>query len=184
MQHQNHANERSRRVFATVGLLLIGLSAYIMFGLKPEQTGGTADGTPLTTQEEIEQDLATVTSDQQPASRIGTVVLRDSLGIEISSLYLSVGGTRVDMRYKVVNTDKASQLTNEIYRATLIAANGQTLSLPNTPQGAPIKVESGTAFTSGRIYSYFFPNPNHTVKSGDTVTLRIGNLRAESLVVQ
>jgi len=158
------------------GVVLIGVSLYVVIGLRP----GPGKVSRLSTETEVPAALAS----DSPAGLVGSAVLRDALGIEISSLYLAVGGTRVDLRYKVVDSHKAFQLTNQVYRANLIAANGQSLSLPNTPKGAPIRSESGSQLTGGRIYSYHFPNPNGVVKPGDTVTLQIGNLRAENLVVQ
>lgn len=172
------------------GLLLIGISAFLMFGLRPNRAAGPDAGDSATTvgSQTAEGASGTASAAGQGADGqqriVSTEVLKDMLGIEISSLQLAVGGTRIDMRYKVVDSDKAMTLTNQMYNAMLVTADGKTLSLPNTPGGARLRQDSGSQLVAGRTYANLFPNVNNMIKSGDTVTLRIGNLRAEHLVVR
>lgn len=177
MNTENVENKASRsRGLLVAGILLIGVSAFIMFGLKPG--GPTSPGLAS------EQAASTVNEPETDQPRIvSTSVLQDMLGIEVAGLQLSVGGTRIDMRYKVVDSQKAMALTNRMFSATLVTTDGKTLSLPNTPKGSPLRQDSGSQLVAGRTYANLFPNPGNAVKSGDTVTLRIGNLRAENLVV-
>jgi hypothetical protein len=110
--------------------------------------------------------------------------LAEALGIEISSLQVAVNGTRVALRYRVVDSARATQLTNWLYEAYLLSPRGQRLSRPNIKTPTPLRRDSGQPPRADKVYSYFFPNPAHTVKSGDKVTLVIGDLRARDLVVR
>ncbi len=108
----------------------------------------------------------------------------EELGIEISSLHLAVGGTRVALRYRVLDPARAMQLTNSLNRAYLRDARGQQLAQPGIESAGPLRRDSGQPPRTDRVYSYFFPNPDGLVKPGDTVTLVVGNLRAPDLVVR
>jgi hypothetical protein len=110
--------------------------------------------------------------------------LAEKLGIEIMSLQVAVGGSRINFRYRVLDPVRATQLFNPLHKAFLLDSSGQNLVRPNTPIAASLRADSGQHLRAGRIYTYFFPNPGQAIKSGDTVTLVIGNYRAEGLVVR
>jgi hypothetical protein len=110
--------------------------------------------------------------------------MAEKLGIEIKALQVGVDGTRLALRYRVLDSERATALTNWMNQAQLFDSNGQSLLLPISPSPAPLRRESGQQLKADRIYTHFFPNPARSVKPGDKVTLVIGNLRAENLVVQ
>jgi hypothetical protein len=111
--------------------------------------------------------------------------LAEHLGIEITALQLAVGGTRLNLRYRVLDSIRANQLvTNPLYRAYIIDSSGQRLARPFTPIAASLRAESGQSLRAGRTYAYFFPNPGQNIQAGDKVTLVIGDIQARDLVVQ
>jgi hypothetical protein len=109
---------------------------------------------------------------------------QETLGIEIIALQVAVGGDRINFRYRVLDPTRAAQLFHPLHKAFLRDSSGRNLARPNTPVAASLRADSGQPLRAGRVYTYFFPNPGQAVKSGDTVTLVIGGIRAEGLVVR
>lgn len=175
MTTEKHTRRSRGSLIAGVLFILTGI---LIFTLKPGEPGSSEPREAA-----LPQGPAAPPPAQDTPGFTGTAVLRDALGIEISSLQLSVGGTRIDMRYKIVDSGKAMALTNKMFRAMLITASGKSLSLPSTPSGSPLRQDSGSQLVAGRTYANLFPNTGNLVKSGDTVTLQIGKLRADNLVV-
>ncbi|MHC1769315.1 MAG: hypothetical protein AB9869_34380 [Verrucomicrobiia bacterium] len=169
-----------------VVVLVLGIAAFctgVLWKFRPgdnspappiEATSPAADGFDGARTEQIEY-----------ASEVAApAAFAEKLGIEIEAVQLGVGGTRLNLRYRVIDPIRATQLTNWSNPAYLVDSYGRRLSLPNSPKAAPIRRESGQQLRADRMYSHFFPNPGMAVKPGDQVTLVIGNLRAENLLVQ
>jgi len=111
-------------------------------------------------------------------------MLRDTWGIEVSSLRLSAGGNMIDFRYKVDDPALAGILADPAIKPYLIdQASGYTFLIPNTPKLGPLR-QSADQLTPGRIYFMLFSNPGRFIKSGNKVTVVIGDFRAENLTVQ
>ncbi|HBA85940.1 MAG TPA: hypothetical protein DCZ95_17795 [Verrucomicrobia bacterium] len=111
--------------------------------------------------------------------------LKERLGIEITALQVAVGGSRINLRYRVLDSIRADQLvTNALYKAYILDSAGQRLSRPNAPIALALRDQSGQALRAGRTYSYFFPNPKQSIKPGDKVTLVIGDVQARDLVAR
>ncbi len=108
----------------------------------------------------------------------------EKLGIEVTAVQLAVNGSRINLRYRVLDAERATEIFDSANRAYLLDAAGRNLARPNSPVSEPLRGESGQMLRAGRTYTYFFPNPGHVVKAGDTVTLAIGNYRVEGLVVR
>jgi hypothetical protein len=104
-------------------------------------------------------------------------------GIEVTALRLSANGSMVDFRYRVLDPKKASQLSNPKIKPLLIdQASGAQLKVPSMPKVGQLR---GTAehLIAGKIYIMLFANVHKTVKSGQKVTLVVGESRAENLTV-
>ena len=111
-------------------------------------------------------------------------MLRDTWGIEVSSLRLSAGGNMIDFRYKVDDPALAGILADPAIKPYLIdQASGYTFLIPNTPKLGPLR-QSADQLTPGRIYFMLFSNPGCFIKSGNKVTIAIGDFRAENLTVR
>ena len=105
-------------------------------------------------------------------------------GMEVVGLYPAVGGRVLDLRYKILDPVKAALLPNEPGGIYLIdEATGATTKLPNSPKTGSIP-QNPQKLEAGRTYSFSFPNQGGRFKSGNKVTLVIGNFRAENLSVQ
>jgi hypothetical protein len=107
-------------------------------------------------------------------------------GIAITSVRLSAGGYMLDVRYRITDPDKAARLTSHAAKPYLVdERTGARMLVPSPPKvGALRQLPRRGAATTGRTYFMLFANPGRTVKAGGTVTLVLGDLRAEHLPVQ
>jgi hypothetical protein len=107
----------------------------------------------------------------------------ETWGIKIRSLRTTAGGYMLDLRYQVVDAEKAAPLFKRKTKPYLIdQATGAKFAVPVTAKIGPLR--SSNKPKSGRGYFMFFGNPGNFVKVGNKVTVVIGDFRAEDLVVQ
>jgi hypothetical protein len=119
-----------------------------------------------------------------PVPRAAHAMLRDTWGIEVSSLRMSGNGHLIDFRYKVLDPAKAATLADPRYKPILIdQSTGIKMSVPNTPKMGPLRTSSKN-LQVGRIYYMLFANKGLLVKAGSKVTVLIGDFKAENLTVQ
>ena len=107
-------------------------------------------------------------------------------GIEIVSLRPSAADSMLDLRYRIVDGEKALKLVDRSIKAYLIdQATGRTVTVPNTAKIGPLRqtTKYGTP-PEGRIFFMLFPNPGKSIHAGDKVTVVLGKFKAENLVVQ
>lgn len=124
---------------------------------------------------------ATVSATPSPEA---SSTLRDDFGVEISSLRLSANGHLIDFRYKVLDPEKAKALVNREDKPVLIdQATGQKLHVPSMPKVGSLR-QTAQSLTAGKIYFVLFSNAKKVVKSGQKVTVSIGDFRAENLTVE
>jgi hypothetical protein len=118
------------------------------------------------------------------ASGASPVSLEQKWGIQISSVFLSAGGNMVDFRYRVMDSVKAAPLTKAEIQPTLInQTRSAKLLVPNTPKVGPLR-QTARQPVPGKIYFMLFANTRHQVKSGDKVTITMGDFKAENLTVE
>lgn len=186
MQHTDSSGktaEPPRRLFV-LGLIALACGLiWLVSQLGPSAPGEAADTAPSGPTDTA----ALAAGGGAPASQ-GQAPAEDpfieKLGIKVTSVHLSLGGSRVDLRYQVIDPNRAVALTNGLYGAYLLDPKGRPLRLPDLPVGGPVRQESGQMLKAGYVYSHFFPNPSGAVKSGDQVSLIIGNIRSDTLTVQ
>jgi hypothetical protein len=103
-------------------------------------------------------------------------------GIKIVSLRPTAAGQMLDLRFQVVDPEKARAVLDKNKKAYLLdGKTGKTLPVPVTKAGSmrqtTLKPEPG------RIYFILFSNPNRTVKEGGNVSLVIGDFKKEGIAV-
>jgi hypothetical protein len=105
-------------------------------------------------------------------------------GIQVTGIRLSAAGYMLDFRYRVLDAGKASPVLNRRVKPYLIVdSNGAKLMVPNTPKlGLLRQVASGA--NPDRTNFMLFANPGKAVQSGSKVTLVMGDLKVEDIVVQ
>jgi hypothetical protein len=104
-----------------------------------------------------------------------------NFGIRILSLRPTAAGQMLDLRFQVVDPEKARPVLDKNKKAYLLDdKTGKTLPVPVTKAGSmrqtTLKPEAG------RIYLILFTNPNRMVKEGGSVSLVVGDFRKDGIV--
>ena len=111
-------------------------------------------------------------------------MLEQKWGIEVVGVHLAVGGRTLDLRYKVLDVAKATALPKQEGDTFIIdEATGTRLAVPKTARAGSLR-QAGQQLKAGRTYTLLFPNPGGRLRSGNQLTLVMGDFRAEHLVVQ
>jgi hypothetical protein len=105
-------------------------------------------------------------------------------GVQVAGIRLSAAGYMLDLRYRVLDAGKAAPVINRRVKPYLVAGeSGAKLMVPNTPKlGLLRQVASGAS--PDRTHFMLFANPGQTVQAGNKVTLVMGDLKVEDIVVQ
>lgn len=129
--------------------------------------------------------VAAVTEDKEEgiSSPEKQIDIEGKWGIRILGIRLSAGGNILDLRYKVLDTAKSSLFFDRKTKPYLVSqTNGAKLFVPNDHKLGPLR-QTPKNPAANKNYFIFFANPG-VVKSGDKVTVVIGDFRAENLIVE
>ena len=103
--------------------------------------------------------------------------------IEIQSVRLTAAGHYVDLRYRVLDAEKASQVIGPGIKSLLIdEATGAVLAVPTTAKLGSLRQTRGEQ-KPDHLYFILFLN-GAGLHSGSIVTAEIGDMRFESLIVE
>lgn len=106
-----------------------------------------------------------------------------NFGIKVVSLRPTAGGRMLDLRFRVVDPEKAKAVLNKNKKAYLLDGNtGKTLTVPVTKAGS--MRQTTLSPETGRVYFMLFANPGGLVKEGGSVSLVIGDFRKDDLIVE
>ena len=109
--------------------------------------------------------------------------ISEQLGIEIVGIRLSAGDHMLDFRYKVIDPEKASLLLRRQSEVYLIdQSTGIKVSVPRTKLGS--MRQTAVHPLPNRVYFILFSNPNRLMTPGSRVTLVIGDLKVQDLVIE
>lgn len=108
--------------------------------------------------------------------------LEEKWGITIEPTRLSAGGYMIDFRYRVRDPEKAKLIINPKTRPYMIdEATGAKFAVPSPPKVGDLR--NAKNIVAGKVYFIFFANPGNYVKSGQKITVCIGDLKIEHLTV-
>ena len=103
-------------------------------------------------------------------------------GILPLSIQLTAAGQLLDYRFLVIDPEKAVSLMKRGDKAYLIdQASGIKVTVPRTKVG-PLR-QTGSKPVAGKVYPILFVNSGGVIKAGNKVTLVMGELRIEDIVV-
>jgi hypothetical protein len=107
-------------------------------------------------------------------------------GIRVQALHLSAAGSMLDFRYRVVDPVEAAPLLNGKIKVYLVdEARGAKLGVPNSPVLGSIRQTARNQYiATDHTYFIMFGNPGKAVRSGDTVTLLVGDQKFTDVRVQ
>lgn len=107
----------------------------------------------------------------------------EETGVEIVGLRRTAAGHMLDLRYRVVDPDKASVVLDRGTAAYLISeTTGARMEVPETRLGR--MRQSTRKPEMGRVYFMLFGTAGQRVSAGDRFTAVIGAHRFEKLTVQ
>lgn len=103
--------------------------------------------------------------------------------LTIDSLHVSAAGTLIDLRYRVVDVERAGRVLGPKIRPRLIdEASGIEMAVPNTAKLGSLRQTQGTQ-REGRTYFVLFVN-SARIGPGSRVTAELGELRFQHLLVE
>jgi hypothetical protein len=178
-----------------LAVILIPLGLLWKSQNKPPQANETAEATATG----VPAAVTTRAADAKPVATARPSPLEVQWGIQIAGLELAIGGSAVDLRYKVVDPEKAALLA-ECNTAPYLIDQASGAKIPMTPsekEGAfPQRSRARMARQAGafppspnrlmidKINSILFPNLDRKVRSGSKVVLVLGNSRTDALTVE
>jgi multidrug efflux pump subunit AcrA (membrane-fusion protein) len=133
----------------------------------------------------------TVTAVPEPATAAGTAVpapgaTGDNFGVEVQGTRLSANGYVIDLRYRVLDAEKARPMLDRKVRPVLVdESTGNRFYVPQPPVvGALRQTARNQPVAAGKTYFMIFANPDQRLKAGDSVTLFIGEQRFGQLKIE
>ncbi len=117
-------------------------------------------------------------SSEQDLLGLSQTAFAEETGVKIVGVSLVMGRGMIDLRYEVVDPDKAVVVHDDEYPpGFMVESTGQII---NTPYHEHAAFEAHVAVT----YDEILMNPGGVLKRGDLVTVLIGQSRLEHVVVQ
>jgi hypothetical protein len=105
------------------------------------------------------------------------------LGVDELATQLAESGQLVRFSYRIVDTRLAGPLLDKLSSPSLLDERAHAvLSVPTMEKVGPLR-QSGAA-QAGKTYWVLFSNRGNVVRDGDRVTVVIGSLRIDGLIVQ
>ncbi|MFO1267024.1 MAG: hypothetical protein U1F67_09790 [Rubrivivax sp.] len=123
---------------------------------------------------------APATPPHAPATAAPHAIAAPAFGIEFIDTRLSAAGSLVDLRYRVLDPDKAAPLLDRKVRPVLVhVESGRRYYVPQPPIVGALRqtTRGGQAPQPGRTYFMLFANPDRALKTGDTLALFVGDQR-------
>jgi len=109
----------------------------------------------------------------------------NALGIHVTALRVSAGGFMLDLRYRVVDPERAKLLLDRKVPAYLVdEATGTRLGVPSTAKLGRLRQGAQTNIRTDRDYGMLFGNPGRYLQPGAKVTLVAGDVQVPHLTVQ
>lgn len=111
-------------------------------------------------------------ADTKPA-----VWVSETFGVEVHGARLSASGYVIDLRYRVLDADKARPLLDRKVLPVLVdETTGERFYIPQPPVvGALRQTSRNNAIALGKNYFMIFANPDQRIKAGQTLALYIGD---------
>jgi len=110
-------------------------------------------------------------------------LLKRQWGVEVMGVRLASAGHMLEFRYRVLDERKARALFERTTKPALVhERTGAKRAVPVPPKTGPLRTSDPPV--RHRTYWMFFANPGQLVKPGETVSVAVGEFRADGLVVE
>ena len=107
----------------------------------------------------------------------------EKLGVQIASMRLTGADHFVDLRYRILDPEKASAFTDRNEQMFVVDRSTGTTHPVTRNKLGPMR-SSGMKIEVNRQYNVMFSNVNKAIKAGSKVTLLVGDQRIEGLTVE
>ncbi len=118
--------------------------------------------------------------DGKLVSQISSPEIEARYGVRFTQVAVTAAGGMVDIRYQVIDPDKVMNMLSDPANAPRLIVQGS---------GAQVAVNTmdmthKSNFEAGRVYWMLYYNTGNALKSGSVVTLQVGDLKIENVLVQ
>lgn len=104
--------------------------------------------------------------------------------IEISNVRLTAGGNMLDLRYRVTNLVKATAVLKKGLKPYLIEEKTGVQHYVPTPGKVGALRQLPAKPSIDKTYFMIFANPGRRIKSGDLVTVVLGDFKVRHVAIQ
>ena len=109
--------------------------------------------------------------------------MAEQWGVKVLRISLSAEGYMLDFRYRVLDAEKAAPLFDRKNKAYLVdQVSGAKFQVPESPKVGALRTTRPPE--RDKVYFIIFGNPERYVKKGNKVTVMIGDIKIENLVVE
>lgn len=179
---------RPKVVLAVLGVNLVVIILAVLFvpsGSKRESQSDKSAQTAGAVEQSSPGTPNAVAQTPRPAriiepSLTPTESFEEQWGVQITGMRLAMGGNGLDLRYKVLNPAKATNLLH-LKELTFVIdqESGKTLPLPFQREN-----QTSQKLVAGKTYFALLSNKGQVVKSGSRVTVAIGNQMQRDVLVE
>lgn len=108
----------------------------------------------------------------------------ENAGIRVESIRLTAADYMLDLRFRVVDAERAAPFFNRKTELQLVdPVSGARLAVPNTPKLGKLRQVARQGMTE-RSYFVLFANPGRYLKAGSQVVLLAGDTRIGPFTVE
>ena len=123
--------------------------------------------------------------DSELAGTITSSPIEEKYGVIIHGISLSAGGYMLDFRYTVTDPERSKPFFDKATAPYLIDnVSGAKMKVPSPAKVGPLRTSGGLMPEKDRRYFIIFANPGAFIKKGNKVTIVIGDIKIENLIVQ
>jgi hypothetical protein len=109
--------------------------------------------------------------------------VENRLGVHIRGVRLSAAGYMLDLRYRILDADKAAFFLDRKIVPYLLDSDGARLGVASSPKIGQLRSSQRGAIHLDRDYAMLFGNPGRYLRQGSKITLVIGEQKIENLTV-
>jgi len=110
--------------------------------------------------------------------------VEERLGVHIRGVRLSAAGFMVDLRYRILDADKAAFFLDRKIVPYLLDSAGARLGVASSPKIGQLRSTQRGGIRLDRDYSMLFGNPGRYLQQGSKITLVIGEHKIENISVE
>lgn len=126
---------------------------------------------------------ARASREREAVARREPTALERRFGVSIESLRTTAGGYLLDFRMRVLDPLRAAPLLARPLQPRVLTSDGTVLAVPVAPKLGALR-QTATAARAGATYFVLFANPEQRVRRGERVSVELGALQAQGVVVE